>query len=68
MRTSIRIAVNGHGIIGKRVADAVRLRGDMTLAGGADVVTDYRFQTAVELAGLASIVRLGGHPVADRDT
>lgn len=49
MTTPIRIAVNGYGVIGKRVADAVRLQDDMVLAGVADVVTDYRVQTAVEL-------------------
>ena len=49
VRSSIRVAVNGYGVIGKRVADAVRLQDDLTLAGVADVVTDYRVQTAVEL-------------------
>ncbi len=45
----IRVAVNGYGVIGKRVADAVRLQDDMALSGVADVVTDYRIRTAVEL-------------------
>ena len=45
----VRVAVNGYGVIGKRVADAVRLQSDMALAGVADVVTDYRVQTAIEL-------------------
>ena len=40
----IRVAVNGYGIIGKRVADAVRLQPDMELVGVADVVSDYRVQ------------------------
>ena len=26
-----RVAVNGYGVIGKRVADAIRAQGDMTL-------------------------------------
>ena len=47
--SSVRVAVNGYGVIGKRVADAVRLQDDMVLAGVADVVTDYRIRTAVEL-------------------
>ncbi|MFO7539153.1 MAG: type II glyceraldehyde-3-phosphate dehydrogenase, partial [Chloroflexota bacterium] len=34
----IRVAVNGYGIIGKRVADAVRVQPDMELVGVADVV------------------------------
>lgn len=49
MTSPTRVAVNGYGVIGKRVADAVRAQDDMTLAGVADVVTDYRIQTAVEL-------------------
>ena len=43
-----RVAVNGYGVIGKRVADAVALQDDMTLAGVADVVSDYRIRVAVE--------------------
>ena len=37
-----RVAVNGYGVIGKRVAAAVVLQGDMSLAGVSDVVTDWR--------------------------
>ena len=43
-----RVAVNGYGVIGKRVADAVVLQDDMELVGVADVVTDYRLRVAVE--------------------
>ena len=42
----IRVAVNGYGVIGKRVADAVRAQPDMQLAGISDVGTDYRIKTA----------------------
>ena len=45
----VRVAVNGYGVIGKRVADAVSLQDDMTLAGVADVATDYRIRMAVAL-------------------
>lgn len=45
-RSSVRVAVNGYGVIGKRVADAVCLQPDMALVGVADVVTDYRLRTA----------------------
>jgi len=38
----IRVAVNGYGVIGKRVAAAVALQADMQLAGVSDVVTDWR--------------------------
>ena len=38
----IRVAVNGHGVIGKRVAAAVVRQEDMSLAGVSDVVTDWR--------------------------
>lgn len=43
-----RVAVNGYGVIGKRVAEAVRLQTDMTLAGVADVVSDWRPRMAVQ--------------------
>ncbi|HEY8549290.1 MAG TPA: type II glyceraldehyde-3-phosphate dehydrogenase [Vicinamibacterales bacterium] len=43
----IRVAVNGYGVIGKRVAAAVALQDDMTLAGVADVATDWRTRVAV---------------------
>ena len=42
MAETIRVAVNGYGVIGKRVADAVRLQDDMTLVGVADIATDWR--------------------------
>lgn len=45
----IRVAVNGYGIIGKRVADAVKLQPDMELVGVADVVSDYRVQAGAVL-------------------
>lgn len=45
----IRVAVNGYGVIGKRVADAVKLQPDMELIGVADVVSDYRMQVAAVL-------------------
>lgn len=44
----IRVAVNGYGVIGKRVADAVSLQDDMELVGVSDVVYDYRTRVAVE--------------------
>lgn len=43
----IKVAVNGYGVIGKRVADAVTLQDDMELIGVCDVVTDYRIQMAI---------------------
>lgn len=39
---NIRVAVNGYGVIGKRVVAAVALQEDMSLAGVSDVVTDWR--------------------------
>jgi len=45
----IRVAVNGYGVIGKRVADAVRVQPDMELVGVADVVSDYRVQAGAVL-------------------
>lgn len=43
----IRVVVNGYGVIGKRVADAVVSQDDMTLTGIADIATDWRMQTAL---------------------
>ena len=45
----IRVAVNGYGVIGKRVAAAVRLQDDMELVGVADVETDWRLRIATHL-------------------
>jgi glyceraldehyde-3-phosphate dehydrogenase (NAD(P)) len=44
----VRVAVNGYGVIGKRIADAVAAQDDMQLVGIADVVTDWRIKVAVE--------------------
>lgn len=43
----IKVAINGYGVIGKRVADAVTLQDDMELIGVCDVVTDWRIKMAV---------------------
>ncbi|MET3948336.1 glyceraldehyde-3-phosphate dehydrogenase (NAD(P)) [Arthrobacter sp. UYCu512] len=40
-----RVAVNGYGVIGKRVADAVLLQPDMELIGVADIITDWRIRS-----------------------
>jgi glyceraldehyde-3-phosphate dehydrogenase (NAD(P)) len=42
----IKVAINGYGVIGKRVADAVSLQDDMELAGVCDVITDWRIRIA----------------------
>jgi glyceraldehyde-3-phosphate dehydrogenase (NAD(P)) len=46
MAKGIRVAVNGYGVIGKRVADAVAKQDDMQLIGVVDVVTDWRPKVA----------------------
>ena len=43
----IRVAVNGYGVIGKRVAGAVVGQDDMLLSGVADIVTDWRTRMAI---------------------
>ena len=40
----IRVAVNGYGVIGKRVADTVSIQDDVELAGVCDVITDWRLK------------------------
>ena len=47
MERRIRVAVNGYGVIGKRVAEAVRAQDDMCLTGISDVVTDWRARTVL---------------------
>ena len=53
-----RVAVNGYGVIGKRVADAVVRQEDMELAGVSDISTDWRSrmvtQKGYRLYGAAS--------------
>ena len=44
----IRVGVNGYGVIGKRVADAVALQDDMQLVGVTDVGFGYRVKVAAE--------------------
>jgi len=46
--SKIRVAVNGYGVIGKRIADAIVAQADMELVGVADVVSDWRIKVAVE--------------------
>jgi len=43
----VRVAVNGYGVIGKRIADAVAGQEDMELVGVADVVSDWRIKVAI---------------------
>jgi glyceraldehyde-3-phosphate dehydrogenase (NAD(P)) len=44
----IRVAVNGYGVIGKRVADAVIRQDDMELVGVADIGIDWRPRMAMQ--------------------
>lgn len=43
----VRVGINGYGVIGKRVADAVVAQEDMELVGVADIVSDWRVKVAV---------------------
>lgn len=45
---AVKVGVNGYGVIGKRVADAVVLQDDMELVGISDVTSDHRIRVAVE--------------------
>jgi glyceraldehyde-3-phosphate dehydrogenase (NAD(P)) len=68
----VRVAVNGYGVIGKRIADAVAAQDDMELVGVADVVSDWRIKVAVEKSyqifgstqEAADQMRAAGIPVA----
>ena len=46
--SKLRVAVNGYGVIGKRVADAVSRQPDMEIIGIADVAADWRITVAVQ--------------------
>ena len=68
----VRVLVNGYGVIGKRIADAVTVQDDMELVGVADVVSDWRIMVAVEKGypifasntESAAQMRAGGIPLA----
>jgi glyceraldehyde-3-phosphate dehydrogenase (NAD(P)) len=47
-QNKVRVVVNGYGVIGKHVANAITLQDDMTLTGVVDVVADWRAQAAVQ--------------------
>jgi glyceraldehyde-3-phosphate dehydrogenase (NAD(P)) len=63
---AIRVAVNGYGVIGKRVADAIIAMPDMQLVGVSDVVSDYRMQAAIA-RGIAVYAGLPDRIAAMRD-
>lgn len=44
----VRVAINGYGVIGKRVADAIARQPDLEVAGVSDVISDWRIQIARE--------------------
>ncbi len=44
----VRVAINGYGVIGKRVASAVRAQTDMRLAGVVDIAADWRLRPLEE--------------------
>lgn len=44
----VKVAINGYGVIGKRVADAVALQDDMELVGVCDIITDWRIKIAIK--------------------
>ena len=72
MSNKVRVVVNGYGVIGKRIADAVAAQDDMELVGVADVVSDWRIKVAVErnypvyasIPQAADQMRAAGIPVA----
>jgi glyceraldehyde-3-phosphate dehydrogenase (NAD(P)) len=72
MSNKVRVVVNGYGVIGKRIADAVAAQADMELVGVADVVSDWRIKIAAErgypvyasTAQAAEQMRAAGIPLA----
>ena len=48
MKMAARIAINGYGTIGKRVADAISLQDDMKVVGVSKSRPDFQAQMAIE--------------------
>lgn len=69
-----KVSIVGYGVIGRRVADAVRLQDDMQLIGVADVSADWRIRESVRrgiplfaaTAEGAATMEAGGLPLAGR--
>ncbi|MCB0361307.1 MAG: type II glyceraldehyde-3-phosphate dehydrogenase, partial [Bdellovibrionales bacterium] len=47
MSKKIKVAVNGYGVIGRRVADAILLQEDMDLVGVSDISFELRVRSAL---------------------
>ena len=61
-----RVAVNGYGVIGKRVADAVARQEDMELAGVSDISADWRTRMVTQ-KGYRLYGAIAEHAQAMRD-
>lgn len=44
----VKVAINGYGVIGKRLADAISIQDDMEIVGICDVITDWRIHMALK--------------------
>jgi glyceraldehyde-3-phosphate dehydrogenase (NAD(P)) len=64
MPRKIRVGVNGYGVIGKRVADAVAIQDDMELIGVTFNHVDYRIRVAAE-RGYPIFSSRTGRPLTD---
>ena len=64
MNQKVRVGVNGYGVIGKRVADAVVLQDDMELIGVTYNHLDYRIRVAAE-KGYPIFCTSAGRPLID---
>ena len=62
----VRVAINGYGVIGKRVATAVLAQADMRLAGVVDIAADWRLRP-LEGQGIDLYAATPEHAKAMRD-
>ena len=62
----VRVAINGYGVIGKRVATAVLAQADMRLAGVVDIAADWRLRP-LEGQGIDLYAATSEHAKAMRD-
>ena len=62
----VRVAVNGYGVIGKRVASAILAQTDMRLAGVADIAADWRLRP-LEAQGIGLFAATPEHVATMRE-
>ncbi|WP_069132257.1 type II glyceraldehyde-3-phosphate dehydrogenase [Rhodohalobacter halophilus] len=63
----INVAINGYGVIGKRIAEAIDLQDDMELIGIGDVANDWRIKVAAQKYSVFANTEEGHNAMAQKD-